>query len=116
MSRRQTVVALSTAEAEYIAACEATMEEVAESNILQEILPHKKELIIKLHTHWLQILFIGDEQDTSNCDSTLFQVQKGIINLEKVKDNVNPADALTKALDKRRLQELLQLIGIEDAK
>lgn len=40
MSRRQSIVALSTAEAEYVAACEASMEAAAESNILQEILPH----------------------------------------------------------------------------
>ncbi|GMF23949.1 unnamed protein product [Phytophthora fragariaefolia] len=36
MSRRQSIIALSTAEAEYVAACEASMEAVAESNILQE--------------------------------------------------------------------------------
>ncbi|KAG3115219.1 hypothetical protein PI124_g5141 [Phytophthora idaei] len=40
MSRPQTIIALSTAETEYVAACEASMEAVAESNILQEILPH----------------------------------------------------------------------------
>ncbi|GMF42036.1 unnamed protein product [Phytophthora fragariaefolia] len=37
MSRLHSVVALSTAEAEYVAACEAAIETVAASNILQEI-------------------------------------------------------------------------------
>lgn len=40
MSRRQSIIALSTAEAEYVAACEASMEAIAASNILQEILPN----------------------------------------------------------------------------
>lgn len=37
MSRRETIVALSTAEAKYVAACEAAREAVAESIILQDI-------------------------------------------------------------------------------
>lgn len=40
MSRRQLVIGLSTTEAEYVAACVATMEAIAESNSFQEILPH----------------------------------------------------------------------------
>ncbi|KAG3115460.1 hypothetical protein PI124_g5330 [Phytophthora idaei] len=38
MFRRQSVIAFSMAEAEYVAACEATTEETAASNILQEVL------------------------------------------------------------------------------
>lgn len=41
MSRRQSLIVLSTAEAEHIAACEASMEAAAVSNILQEILPFR---------------------------------------------------------------------------
>ncbi|GMF44976.1 unnamed protein product [Phytophthora fragariaefolia] len=39
VSRRQSIIALSTAEAEYVAACEASMEAMSESNILQETMP-----------------------------------------------------------------------------
>ncbi|GMF24181.1 unnamed protein product [Phytophthora fragariaefolia] len=39
MSRRQSIIALSTAEAEYVGACEVSMEAMSESNILQEIMP-----------------------------------------------------------------------------
>ncbi|KAE8992723.1 hypothetical protein PF005_g18561 [Phytophthora fragariae] len=41
MSRRQSIITLSTAEAEYVSVCEATMEAVAASNILQEIMPSR---------------------------------------------------------------------------
>ena len=37
-SKRQPVIALSTAEAEYVAACEATMEAMAERKIIREVL------------------------------------------------------------------------------
>ncbi|POM59665.1 Copiatype Polyprotein [Phytophthora palmivora] len=85
MSRRQTVVALSTAEAMYISACEATMEEVAESNILQET-------------------------NTTHRIAMALCSTKGNHQFGKVKSNVNPADVFTKALDKHRLQDDLKLI------
>jgi hypothetical protein len=39
MSKRQSIIAQSTAEAEYVAACEAAMEAKGQFNILSEILP-----------------------------------------------------------------------------
>ncbi|KAG3004626.1 hypothetical protein PC120_g18449 [Phytophthora cactorum] len=41
MSRRQSIATLSTAKAEYMAACEATTEPTASSNIVQEVLRHQ---------------------------------------------------------------------------
>ena len=41
-ARRQTVVAQSTAEAEYVASCEARMEGRALANVLTEVLPKRK--------------------------------------------------------------------------
>ena len=38
-SKKQPIVALSTAEAEYVAACEATMEAVSARNVLSKALP-----------------------------------------------------------------------------
>ena len=38
-SKKQPIVALSTAEAEYVAACEVTMEAVSERNVISEVLP-----------------------------------------------------------------------------
>ncbi|OWY93127.1 Copia type Polyprotein [Phytophthora megakarya] len=42
MSRRQSIVALSTAEAECVATCEAMMEAVAGRHLLQEIFPGRE--------------------------------------------------------------------------
>ena len=48
MSRRQPIIALSTAEAEYVAACEASMEAMAEYNILQDILPPQCQIKLRI--------------------------------------------------------------------
>ncbi|POM81742.1 Hypothetical protein PHPALM_248 [Phytophthora palmivora] len=113
MSRRQkTVVALSTVEAMYISACEATMEEVAESNILQDVLPHKQvKLKLRIDNQAAHILTNKTHRIAMALCST-----KGNHQFGKVKSNVNPADVFMKALDKHHLQDDLKLIGIEDAK
>ena len=38
-SKKQPIVALCTAEAEYVAACEATMEAFSERNVISDVLP-----------------------------------------------------------------------------
>ncbi|KAE8952835.1 hypothetical protein PR003_g33422 [Phytophthora rubi] len=44
------------------------------------------------------------------------QVERGVIELHKIKGDVNPADTFTKTLDKLRLQNMLGLVGIGTAK
>ena len=122
MSRRQPIIALSAAEAEYVAACEASMEAVAEYNILQDILPPHCQ--IKLH--------IGIDNQAASIMATSptysrrtrhielqwhyvrEQVQKDVIDLHKVKVENNPADMFTKPLDKKRLRKLMHLSGVGD--
>ncbi|OWY99509.1 Integrase, catalytic core protein, partial [Phytophthora megakarya] len=119
MSRKQSIVALSTAEAEYIAACEATMEAIAQNNILQEILP-KKNVELKLGIDNQAALIMATNPTYSRRTRHIElrwhfmreQVEKGAIHLHKIKGDVNPADFFTKPLDKVRLKTLLQLIGI----
>ena len=48
MSRSQLIIAISTAEAEYVAACEASMEAMAEYNILQDILPPHCQIKLRI--------------------------------------------------------------------
>ncbi|KAG3039088.1 hypothetical protein PC119_g2427 [Phytophthora cactorum] len=99
MSRPQTIIALSTAATEYVAACEASMEAVVKSNILQEILPH--------HT-----INRGTRHIELRWNYMRDQVQKGAIDLHTVKGEQNPADTFMKPLDKMRLKELLFLTGV----
>jgi hypothetical protein len=122
MSRRQTIVALSTAEAEYVAACEAAMEAKAESNILQEILRSQAvELRIGIDNQAAHVLATNPTNSRRTRHIELRwhyvreQVAKGAIELHKVDGNVNPADTFTKPLDKKRLKTLLQLVGVGNA-
>ncbi|KAG3188614.1 hypothetical protein PC128_g12117 [Phytophthora cactorum] len=122
MSRRQSIIALSTTEAEYVAACEASMEAVAECNILQEMLPHHT---IKLRIGIDNQAACGMATNPTYSRRTRHielrwyfvreQVQKGVVELHKVKGEVNPADTFTKPLHKKRLRELLRLAGVGSA-
>nr|KAE8934158.1 hypothetical protein PF009_g15856 [Phytophthora fragariae] len=119
MSRRQTIVALSTAEAEYVAACEAAMEAVSESNILQEILPQQDvKLRIGMDSQAALVMATNPTYSRRTRHIELRwhcvreQVEKGVIDLHKVCGDVNPADMFTKPLDKLRLKRMLALAGI----
>ena len=48
IAQRQSLIALSTAAAQYVAACGASMEEMAEFNILQDILPPKYRISLRI--------------------------------------------------------------------
>ncbi|KAE9060786.1 hypothetical protein PF010_g30078 [Phytophthora fragariae] len=119
MSRRQSIIALSTAEAEYVAACEASMEAVAESNILQEILPHHEvKLRIGIDNQAAHVMATNPTYSRRTRHIELRwhyvreQVQKGVIELHKVRGEFNPADTFTKPLDKKRLKDMLQMTGV----
>jgi hypothetical protein len=120
MSCRQSIIALSTAEAEDVAACEASMEAMAESNILQEILPgHPIKLKIGIDNQAAHVMATNPTYSRRTRHIELRwhfvreQVQKGVIELHKVPGEENPADAFTKALDKKRLERLLQIVGVK---
>ncbi|KAG3190588.1 hypothetical protein PC128_g11234 [Phytophthora cactorum] len=113
---------LSTAEAEYVAACEASMEAVAECNILQEMLPHHTiKLRIGIDNQAACVMATNPTCSRRTRHIELLwhfvreQVQKGVVELHKVKGEVNPADTFTKPLDKKRLRELLRLAGVGSA-
>ncbi|POM74421.1 Hypothetical protein PHPALM_8623 [Phytophthora palmivora] len=123
MSRRQSRIALSTAEAEYVALCEATMEAVATSNILQEILPnHAIKLRIGIDSQAAYVMATNPTYSRRKRHVELRwyfvreHVQKGIIKLHKVRGDENPADAFTKALEKKHLKRLLEFVGITNGK
>jgi hypothetical protein len=119
MSRRQTIIALSTAEAEYVSACEATMEAASEFNILHEILPDYKIYVnIGIDNQAAYIMATNPTYSKRTRHIELRwhfvreQVQKGVIELYKIKGDDNPADAFTKPLDKSRLEHMNDLMGV----
>jgi uncharacterized protein (UPF0147 family) len=119
MSRRQTIIALSTAEAEYVSACEATMEAASEYNILQEILlAYKISVTIGIDNQAAYIMATNPTYSRRTRHIELRwhfvreQVMKGVIDLHKIKGEDNPADAFTKPLDKTHLEHMNELMGV----
>ncbi|KAE8955469.1 hypothetical protein PF010_g31997 [Phytophthora fragariae] len=98
------------------------MEAIAESNILQEILPLRSvKLRIGIDN---QVAFVMATNPTYSRRTRHIelrwhfvrdQVEKGAIELHKVKGETNPADTFTKPLDKKKLNALLLLAGIGDS-
>ncbi|POM78016.1 Copiatype Polyprotein [Phytophthora palmivora] len=122
MSRRQSIVALSTAEAEYGAACEATIEAIVGKNILYEILPHHT-IILKIGIDSQAAYVMATNPTYSRRTRHIElrwhyvdeQVERGAVKLHKVKGEVNPADAFMNALDKKRHKGLLRLVEVGDS-
>ncbi|KAE9001032.1 hypothetical protein PR003_g20158 [Phytophthora rubi] len=99
------------------------MEAMAESNILQEILPmHSIKLKIGIDNQAAHVMATNPTYSRRTRHIELRwhfmreQVQKGVIELHKVPGEENPADAFTKALDKKRLEGLLKIVGVTHAK
>ena len=122
MSRRQPIIALSTAEAEYVAACEASMEAMAEYNILRDILPTQCQIKLRIVIDNQAAYIMATSQTYSRRARHIElrwhyvreQVQKCVIDRHKVKGENNPADMFTKPLDKKRLLKLMRLTGVGD--
>ncbi|CAI5727666.1 unnamed protein product [Peronospora farinosa] len=120
-ARRQTIVAQSTAEAEYVAACEASMEGRGIANMLNEIFH-----CIQAHA----VLTMGIDNAAAislACKPTHSskkrhielrwhyvreQIKAGHILVKKVSGTENPADMFTKALPKRSLAKYRADIGM----
>lgn len=94
---------MSATEAEYVAACEASMEAMTESNILQAILPqHTIKLRTGIDNQAAHIMTTSPTY--SRCTHHIElrwhyvreQVQKGVIELHKVKGEANFVDTFTK--------------------
>ncbi|GAB9477602.1 hypothetical protein Gpo141_00014705, partial [Globisporangium polare] len=119
MSKRQSIVALSTAEAEYVAACEATMEAKAAANILQEMIPHKRfrvTLGVDNKSAFIMATNPTYSRRTRHLEIRWHfireQVNKKAIELLKVKSEDNPADLFIKPLASDKLKQLAAQMGM----
>ncbi|GMF26136.1 unnamed protein product [Phytophthora fragariaefolia] len=115
-ARRQSIVALSTAEAEYAAACEACQEGQAIKNILME-LSATREISFKLGVDSQAAIALATHptysRKTRHIELRLHYVRgmanQGNVMLLKVSGDENPADRLTKAITHQRLDRLKAL-------
>ncbi|CAI5723245.1 unnamed protein product [Peronospora destructor] len=118
-SRRQSIVTQSTAEAEYVAACEACMEGQGLRTLLIEVFSY---LAINYRLGIdNQAAFVMATNPTYSRRTRHIvlrwhyvrdQVVKRTVELWKVKTEINPSDLMTKPLASGRLEKLSGIIGM----
>ncbi|OWZ04039.1 Copia type Polyprotein [Phytophthora megakarya] len=112
-SRRQSIVAQSTADAEYVATCEACMESQELRNVLIQVLP---ELVTSFRMGIdNQAVFVTATNPTYSRRTRHIelcwhfvrdQVAKRTVDLWKVRTEDNPSDIMTKPLVKRPTRDI----------
>uniref|UniRef100_A0AAV1THA1 Reverse transcriptase Ty1/copia-type domain-containing protein n=1 Tax=Peronospora matthiolae TaxID=2874970 RepID=A0AAV1THA1_9STRA len=118
-SRRQSIVAQSTAEAEYVAACEACMEGRGLIQVLIEIFPRlvsKFRLGIDNKAAFVMATNPTYSRRTRHIELRWHYVRdqyvKKAVELWKVKTDVNPSDLMTEPLASARFEALITMIGM----
>ena len=115
----QYVVALSTTEAEYIAATEAAKEALWMKGIVAELGVNVEPVIVfcdsqsAIHLSKNQVY----HEKTKHIDVRMHflrdEITKGLINLKKIPTEENPADVLIKSLPSVKFNKCLSLMGIQ---
>ncbi|KAH9655560.1 Integrase catalytic domain-containing protein [Citrus sinensis] len=116
-SSLQSVVALSTTEAEYIALTKAVKEAIWLRGLVSE-LGFKQEVVV-VGCDSLSAIQLSKNpkyhERTKHIDVRMHfirdEISKGVVNVVKVPSEVNPANMLTKPLPSVRFKGLLSLIG-----
>ncbi|GMF24341.1 unnamed protein product [Phytophthora fragariaefolia] len=113
------IITLYAAEAEYVAACEASMEATAEGNILTEVLAHHTiKPVIGIDSSAAHVMATSPTYSRRTRLIELRwhyvreQVQRGSIEMVTIQGEENPVDAFSKPLDKARLNKLCEMMGI----
>nr|CCA21002.1 copiatype polyprotein putative [Albugo laibachii Nc14] len=118
-SRRQSIVAQSTAEAEYVAACEACMGGQGLRNILLQVFADVKYIFrIGIDNQAAYVMATNPTYSRRRRRIKLRwhyvrdQVAKRNVNLWKLKTDVNPSDIMTQALASEMLERLSSMVGL----
>jgi len=118
LSQRQTSVAISTTEAEVVAASEATREAVWLKRLLSDIVGFNEIPVIQIDNEAAIRLAQNPEyhRRTKHIQTRHFfvreKVSEGEIKVQSVTSELQVADALTKALPGPRLKQLMLLMGL----
>ena len=114
----QPIVALSSTEAEFVAATEAVKEDTWLKGILNELwLDHKTVQVFCDNQSALQLIKnpVFHER-TKHIDVKLQFIReeaaKGTISMSKIHTDMNPADALTKVLPTAKFEFCVNLMGV----
>ena len=116
-SSLQSVVALSTTEAEYIALTEAVKEAIWLRGLVSKL--GFKQEVVKVSCDSSSAIQLSKNpkyhERTKHIDVRMHfirdEINKGVVNVVKVPSEVNPADMLTKPFPSVRFSGLLSLIG-----
>lgn len=117
-SSLQSVVALSTTEAEYMAMTEAVKEAMWLKGIMEEFGVEQKSVVIKcdnqsaLHLSKHQVFHERSKHIDVRMHFIRDIISKGDVKVEKVHTDHNAADMLTKALPVNKFRHCLDLIGM----
>ncbi|CAE8582362.1 unnamed protein product [Polarella glacialis] len=113
-SRTQASVSLSSAEAEYYAITSGAVEAMYVQNLLKEM---RRDLPIRVCTDSSAAKASAERHGVQRMKHMQIRlmflknlVKEGVIQMQKVKTDENPADMLTKALGQDKLQHCLQLL------
>jgi transposase InsO family protein len=121
-SGRQSVIATSTTEAEYVAMSLAAREAAALRRLVSEVLQEKHPAII-LHEDSQPAIYLlnkppGADTRTKHMDVKYHfirqEVDRGAIAVVKIPTDKQAADGLTKSLDRIKHEQFKQLFGIVD--
>ncbi|OWY97588.1 LOW QUALITY PROTEIN: hypothetical protein PHMEG_00031847 [Phytophthora megakarya] len=116
-ARRQSIVALSTAEAEYAAACEACQEGQSIKNILTEVRGVEFTLGIDNQAAITLATRPTYSRKTRHIELQLHYVREMVrqkaVELQKVDGAENPVDLLTKPMGHLRLGKMKEIMGMQ---
>ena len=118
-SRLQTIVALSTTEAEYVAAVSAAQEMLWLQNLFTE-LSFDVSAPSRLHIDNLSVLSVAKNPEhhgrMKHLDLRFYwlrdEVAKGSISISHLDIDSMPADILTKSLPKPKVLEMVKMLGL----
>jgi hypothetical protein len=120
--RKQNIVTLSSAEAEYVAMTEAAKEAIWIRNVMKQICDQKNQPL-RIHTDSQSAMAMTEKQNFSNRTKHVdikYHFIKDLIRTEQIKleyvpTETNIADMMTKPLGANRIRQLREMAGLKQS-
>ena len=122
-AKQQSIIALSSCEAKYIALCEAGKETIWLNELLSELGQHKKSTPIIIHDDNQSILALTDNSEFYHCTKHIIlcyhwlhkQKEQNLFITKYVFTKQMAADGLTKPLPASAFQSFIRMLGLYGA-